>query len=99
MEQTFQFKIELGHISNVTMVIEVPMELHDRISECVGEGKMARFEFGFHFREFIKQHFPELDMLIRDRIDEWIKAHYKKDAFFVEEAVHKYTLQSSWFEE
>ena len=98
MEQTFQFKIELGHASSAIIVMEIPMALHDRICEFVGEGKMARLEFGFHFRDVIKQHFPELDMLIRERIDEWIKAHYPKNAFLVEEALHKYSLQSPWFE-
>lgn len=99
MEQTFQFKIGLGYASEKILVVEIPMDLHDRINECVGEGKMARLEFGFQFQDFIKQHFPELDMLIHERIDEWIRAHYKNNAFLVEERMHKYTLQSPWYED
>ena len=98
MEQTFQFKIGLGYATEAIIVIEIPIALHNRISEFVGDGKMARLEFGFQFQDFIKQHFPELYKLIHERIDEWIKARYAKNAFLVEERLHKYTLLSSWFE-
>jgi len=95
MEQTFQFKIEFGYSS--MLVIEIPMDLHDRVCEFVGDGKMARLEFGFQFQDFLKQHFPELDKLIHEKIDEWVKVHYSNNAFLVEERMHKYRLQSSWF--
>ena len=48
MEDVFQFEIGLGYASDVIVSVEIPMELHDRISQYVGEGQLARFEFGFH---------------------------------------------------
>lgn len=99
MEQTFQFKIGLGYANEAIIVIEIPMDLHDKVAEFVGDRKMARLEFGFQFQDFIKQHFPELDKIINERIDEWISAYYAKNAFLVEERLHKYGLLSSWFED
>ena len=97
MDQTFQFKIGLGYAPDIMISIEIPMELHDRISKYVGDGQMARYEFGFHFQEFIQRQFPKLDMLIHDKIDEWISEHYIESNR--KEALHTYTLQSSWFED
>ena len=77
--------------------IEIPMDLHDRISQYVGDGQMARYEFGFHFQEFIQRQFPKLDMWIHDKIDEWINEHYIENN--CKEALHTYSLQSSWFED
>ena len=51
MEQIFQFKIGLGYAPDIMITMEIPMDLHDRISQYIGDGQMARFEFGFHFQE------------------------------------------------
>ena len=53
MEQTFRFKIGLGYAPDIMLVVEIPMDLHNRISQYIGDGQMARFEFGFHFQEVI----------------------------------------------
>ena len=97
MEQTFQFKIGLGYAPDIILVVEIPMDLHDRISQYVGEGQMARFEFGFHFQEVIRRQFPKLDMLIHEKIDEWIREHYLNG--YSEKVLHNYSLLSSWFED
>ena len=76
MEDVFQFEIGLGYASDVIISVEIPMELHDRISQYVGEGQLARFEFGFHFQEVIQRQFPKLDMMIHEKIDEWRQQHY-----------------------
>ena len=97
MGQTFQFKIGLGYAPDIMLDLEIPMELHDRISQYIGEGQMARFEFGFHFQELIERQFPKLDQMIHEKIDEWISEHYL-DARR-KEVLHTYSLQSSWFED
>ena len=53
MEQTFQFKVGLGFAPDITLTVEIPMDLHDRISQYIGDGQMARFEFGFHLSDEI----------------------------------------------
>ena len=97
MEQTFQFKVGLGYAPDIMLVVEIPMDLHDRISQYVGDGQMARFEFGFHFQEVIQRQFPKLDMLIHEKIDEWISEHYLNG--YSEKVLHNYSLQSSWFKD
>ena len=97
MEGVFKFKIGLGYGSVVMLNMEIPMDLHDRISQSVGEGQIARYEFGFHFQEFIQRQFPKLDKMIHDKIDEWISEHYLNG--YPEDVMHKYCLQSSWFED
>lgn len=97
MEQTFQFKIGLGYSPDIMLLVEIPTELHERICQYVGDGQMARFEFGFHFQEVIQRQFPKLDQLIHEKIDEWISEHYLNGCS--KEALHTYSLQSSWFEE
>ena len=97
MEDVFQFVIGLGYASDVIVSVEIPMELHDRISQYVGEGQLARFEFGFHFQNVIQRQFPKLDMMIHEKIDEWISGHYLDG--HSEEVLHQYSLQSSWFED
>ena len=56
MEDTFRFKIDLGYADNIELWIEIPEELHQRISESVGTDKMARYDFGFHFCDYLKEH-------------------------------------------
>lgn len=97
MEEVFQFKIGLGYIADIMLGVEIPMELHDRVSRYVGDGQMAKFEFGFHFQEVIQRQFPKLDQMIHEKIDEWISEHYLNG--YSKEALHTYSLQSSWFEE
>lgn len=97
MENVFQFKIGLGYAPDIMISVEIPMDLHERICQFVGEGQMARYEFGFHFQEVIQRQFPKLDLLIHDKIDEWIGEHYVDG--YREEVLHRYSLQSSWFEE
>lgn len=46
MEKTFKFKIGLGYAPDIILTMEIPIKLHDRISLFVGDGQMARFEFG-----------------------------------------------------
>ena len=96
MSQTFQFKIGLGVAPDIMISVKIPMDLYDRICQFIGDGQMARFEFGFHFQEVIQRQFPKLDMLIHDKIDEWISEHYLEG--YPEEVLHNYSLQSSWFE-
>ena len=79
------------------LVVEIPMNLHDRISQFVGDGQMARFEFGFHFQELIERQFPKLDQMIHEKIDEWISEHYLDGR--PKDVLHTYSLQSSWFED
>lgn len=97
MDGVFSFKIGFGYGPVVMISVEIPMDLHDRISQSVGEGQIARYEFGFHFQEFIQRLFPKLDKMIHDKIDEWISEHYLNG--YPEKAMHKYSLQSSWFED
>lgn len=97
MENVFQFQLGLGYASDIMISVEIPMELHDRICQYIGDGQMARFEFGFHFQEVIQRQFPKLDMLIHQKIDEWIGEHFLNG--ISEEALHNYSLQSSWFED
>lgn len=96
MENVFQFQVGLGYVPDIMISVEIPMELHDRICQYVGDGQMARFEFGFHFQELIERQFPKLDKLIHDKIDEWISEHYLNG--YRKEVLHNYSLQSSWFE-
>ena len=97
MEKVFQFKIGLGYTSDIMIPVDIPLELHDRICQYIGDGQMARFDFGFHFQEVVQRQFPKLDMLILQKIDEWISEHYLDG--YTEEVLHIYSLQSLWFED
>ena len=94
---TFRFRISLGYAGNIDLWIEIPMELHERISDSAGKSKMERFEFGFKFADIIKEKFPELDTLIHQEIDKWKSEHYGVD--ISDEVLHRYGLTSSWFED
>ena len=93
---TFRFRISFVWYSDVDLWIEIPMELHERISDSAGKSKMERFEFGFKFADIIKEKFPELDALIHQEIDKWKSEHYGVD--IPDEVLHRYGLTSPWFE-
>lgn len=76
---------------------EIPEELHQRISEAVGTDKMARYDFCFHFSDYLKEHFPELDQQIYQTIEEWKQQHYGLQ--LPDHVLHLYGLVSPWFEE
>ena len=97
MENVFQFQVGLGYAPDIMISVEIPRELHERVCKYVGDGQMARFEFGFHFQEVMQRQFPELDQLIHDKIDEWISEHYLNG--YRKEVLHNYSLQSSWFDD
>ena len=97
MEDTFRFKIDLGYADNIELWIEIPEELHQRISESVGTDKMARYDFGFHFCDYLKEHFPELDQQIYQKIEDWKQQHYGHQ--LPDHVLHLYGLVSPWFEE
>lgn len=97
MEDTFRFKIDLGYADNIELWIEIPEELHQRISEAVGTDKMARYDFCFHFSDYLKKHFPELDQLIYQKIEDWKLQNYGLQ--YPDHVLHLYGLVSPWFEE
>lgn len=94
---TFRFRISFVWYSDVDLWIEIPIELYQRICDSVGSSEMERYEFGFKFSDFIKEKFPELDALIHQEIDKWKSEHYSANVS--EDALHRYGLTSSWFEE
>ena len=94
---TFRFRISLGYAGNIDLWIEIPMELHERISDSAGKSKMERFEFGFKFADIIKEKFPELDALIHQEIEHWKEEH--RDVDIPDNVLHLYGLTSPWFEE
>jgi uncharacterized HAD superfamily protein len=94
---TFRFRISLGYAGNIDLWIEIPMELHERISDSAGKSKMERFEFVFKFADIIKEKFPELDALIHQEIEHWKEEHRYVD--IPDNVLHLYGLTSSWFEE
>lgn len=94
---TFRFRISFVWYSDVDLWIEIPMELYRKICNSVGSSKMERYEFGFKFSDIIKEKFPELDALIHQEIDKWKSEHYGVKVS--EDALHRYGLTSSWFEE
>ena len=94
---TFRFRISLGYVGDIDLWIEIPIELHQRISDSVGKSKMERFEFGFKFADIIKEKFPELDTMIHQKIESW-KEEYR-DVDIPHNVLHLYGLTSSWFEE
>lgn len=97
MEDTFKFKIGMGKgFAEATMWLEIPRELHDHVATFVGNDKMARQEFGFHFQDIIDRSFRELDTIIHEAIETWIHEHYLGDT--PEYRMHFYSLQSPWFE-
>lgn len=95
--EMFQFKIGLDYVPDVELLIEIPEELHQRICLAVGTDKMARYEFCFHFMQFLKERFPEVDQLINQKIDEWKREHY--GLAFPKHLQNLYGLISPWFEE
>lgn len=98
MEDTFKFKVGMGKgFTQTTMWLEIPRELHDRVVTFVGNDKMARLEFGFHFQDVIDRNFRELDTIIHEAIETWIHKHDLGD--MLEYGMHFYSLQSPWFEE
>lgn len=97
MEDTFRFKIDLGFADNIEMWVEIPEELHQRISESVGTDKMVRYDFCFHFSDYLKKHFPELDQQIYQKIEDWKQQHYGHQ--LPDHVLHLYGLVSPWFEE
>ena len=97
MEDTFRFKIDLGYADNIELWIEIPEELHHQISESVGTDKMVRYDFCFHFSDYLKKHFPELDKQIYQKIEDWKQQHYGLQ--YPDHVLHLYGLVSPWFEE
>ena len=97
MESLFCFEIGLGFGDNVELKIEIPEELHQQICDSVGIDRMARYEFCFHFSDYLKVHFPELDQLIYQKIEEWKRQHYGYQ--LPDQVLHLYGLVSPWFEE
>ena len=97
MEDTFRFKIDLGYADNIELWIEIPEELHQRISKSVGTDKMSRYDFCFHFSDYLKGHFPELDQQIIQKIEDWKQQHYGLQ--LPDHVLHLYGLVSPWFEE
>jgi hypothetical protein len=97
MEDTFRFKIDLGYADNIELWIEIPEELHHQISESVGTDKMVRYDFCFHFSDYLKKHFPELDKQIYQKIEDWKQQHYGLQ--YPDHMLHLYGLVSPWFEE
>ena len=93
----FQFKVGLDYVSGVELLIEIPEELHQSICEAVGTDKMDRYEFCFHFMEYLKERYPEVDRLIIQKIDEWKQEHYGLS--IPEHRQYLYGLISPWFEE
>ena len=97
MEDTFRFKIDLGYADNIELWIEIPEELHHQISESVGTDKMVRYDFCFHFSDYLKKHFPELDKQIYQKIEDWKLQNYGLQ--YPDHVLHLYGLVSPWFEE
>ena len=97
MEQTFRFKIDLGYGGIAELWIEIPEKLHQQVCDAVGTDRMARYEFSFHFSDYLKEHFPELDQQIHEKIDEWRQQHYGIQ--LPDHVLHLYGLVSPWFEE
>lgn len=98
MEDTFRFQVGIGKgLVEATMWLEIPRELHDRVAAFIGNDKMARLEFGYHFQDIIDRNFRELDTIIHEAIESWIHEHDLGDT--AEYWMHFYSLQSSWFEE
>ena len=94
---TFRFRISFFMYSGIDLWIEIPRGLYQRVCDSVGSSKMERLEFGFKFSNIIKEKFPELDVLIHQEIDKWKSEHYGINVS--EDALHRYGLTSSWFEE
>ena len=93
----FQFKIGLDYVSGAEVQIEIPEELYKEICESVGNDRMARYEFCFHFSTYMKGHFLEVDCLIIQKIDEWKKDHYGLS--LPDNKLYLYHLVSPWFED
>lgn len=93
----FQFKIDLEYVPDIELLIEIPEELHCRISDLVGNDRMDRYEFCFHFSTYIKEHFSEVDHQIIQKIDEWKQNHYGLKT--PDHLLYRYGLVSPWFEE
>lgn len=91
----FQFKIGLDYVSGAELLIEIPEELHQKISDSIGSDRMARYEFGFHFLAYIKEHFPEVDQLIIQKIADWKRCHYALS--LPDSKFYLYHLISPWF--
>ena len=97
MEDTFRFKIDLGYGGIAELWIEIPEKLHQQVCDAVGTDRMARYEFSFHFSDYLKEHFPELDQLICQEIETWKQLHYGLQ--YPDHVLHLYGLVSPWFEE
>ena len=95
MEIDFKFKISLGYGGDVELWIEIPEKLHQQVCDAVGKDRMARYEFCFHFSDYLKEHFPELDLLIHEKIDEWEHHNYGHRLSY--RVLHFYGLVSQWF--
>ena len=97
MSELFQFKVGLDYVPDVELLIEIPEELHQRINEAVGIDKMDRYEFCFHFIDYLKERFPEVYRLIIQKIDDWRREHYGLN--LPEHRQYLYGLISPWFED
>lgn len=56
-----------------------------------------RFAIYFHFSDYLKEHFPELDQQIYQKIEDWKQQHYGHQ--LPDHVLHLYGLVSPWFEE
>ena len=92
-KDTFRFKISIGWAS----MIDLWIEMYQRICDSVGSSQMERLEFGFKFADIVKEKYPELDALIHQEIEKWKSEHYAIN--ITDEGLHRYGLVSSWFEE
>ena len=93
----FQFKIGLEYVSGAELQIEITEDLYQRICESVGNNRMARYEYCFHFSTYMKERFPEVDCLIIQKIKEWKKDYY--GISLPDNKLYLYHLISPWFED
>ena len=91
----FLFKIGLDYVTGAELLIDIPEELYQNICDSVGNEKMERYEFCFHFSTYMKGHFPEVDRLILQKIGEWKKNHY--GISLPDSKLYQYHLISPWF--